>query len=247
MMIYKTKMYRINDLYMSLISEGLHAGRPAVIIRFAGCNRECPWCDTDWRNAFPAVDEMGLLEWVYRLRPHGSVPIVLTGGEPLLQCKPLIEALALDGNMIYVETNGTVPIEKDLRRKIDWLSVSISSNMSEDRQVEDLALGELGKIDEVRCHLGAGETPLLAPNASVRSDFWYIVPKANRLPPSGEASSREVAKASWAHSLRFVAENPPWVLSPGLDRITKLALRETLDNGCGLFPGTEWSPDESNI
>ena len=39
--------YRINEIFYSLQGEGFHTGRPAVFLRLSGCNRSCPFCDTD--------------------------------------------------------------------------------------------------------------------------------------------------------------------------------------------------------
>ena len=38
--------YRLRSIFSSIQGEGRHTGRPATFIRFAGCNLNCPWCDT---------------------------------------------------------------------------------------------------------------------------------------------------------------------------------------------------------
>ena len=51
--------YSVKEIYYTLQVEGYHTGRPAVFIRFTGCNlwtghekdRDnaiCDWCDTDF-------------------------------------------------------------------------------------------------------------------------------------------------------------------------------------------------------
>ena len=53
------KMYSVKEVYYTIQGEGYHTGRPAVFLRFAGCNlwtglekdREnaiCNFCDTDF-------------------------------------------------------------------------------------------------------------------------------------------------------------------------------------------------------
>ena len=38
--------YRLRSVFRSIQGEGRNTGRPATFIRFAGCNLNCPWCDT---------------------------------------------------------------------------------------------------------------------------------------------------------------------------------------------------------
>jgi 7-carboxy-7-deazaguanine synthase (Cx14CxxC type) len=125
-------------MFYTLQGEGLRAGRPAVFLRFAGCNlwsgREqdradaiCTFCDTD----FVGMDGVGggrfatadaLADAARALFPEGGAPyIVCTGGEPLLQVdEALIAALHARGFEIAVETNGTIAAPPG----IDWICVS---------------------------------------------------------------------------------------------------------------------------
>lgn len=132
--------YSVKEIYYTLQGEGTHTGRPAVFLRFAGCNlwsgREehraeavCRFCDTE----FVGTDGVGggkfetaaeLADVVRRAWPEvaGSVPyVVCTGGEPLLQVDDdLISALHAAGFEIGVESNGTLAAPDG----IDWLCVS---------------------------------------------------------------------------------------------------------------------------
>ncbi|MBH9577120.1 7-carboxy-7-deazaguanine synthase [Inhella proteolytica] len=130
--------YAVKECFYTLQGEGAQAGRPAVFLRFAGCNlwsgREqdraqavCNFCDTD----FVGTDGAGggkfatpeaLAEWVASRWPGGGKPyVVCTGGEPLLQLdEPAIEALHANGFEVAVETNGTQPAPAGL----DWICVS---------------------------------------------------------------------------------------------------------------------------
>ena len=135
-------MYAAKEIFYTLQGEGANAGRPAVFLRFAGCNlwtgREqdrhsavCTFCDTD----FVGTDGPGggkfitaadLAEAVARAWPVAPDPrarrlVVCTGGEPLLQLDvAAIEALHERGFEIAVETNGTVVAPPG----IDWICVS---------------------------------------------------------------------------------------------------------------------------
>ncbi len=110
-------MYRINEIFYSLQGEGAHTGRPAVFVRFSGCNLRCPWCDTD----FAAYREMKAEEIIAAVAVYPARFVVLTGGEPSLQVdEALVRALHDAGWTIAIETNGT----HSLPSGIDWVTVS---------------------------------------------------------------------------------------------------------------------------
>lgn len=135
--------YQIKEIFYTLQGEGMHAGRPAVFCRFAGCNlwsgREqdrasatCRFCDTDFvgtngtlggrYDSAAALAQQLASQWP----AHDAGPrlAVLTGGEPLLQLDAaLIDALHQQRFAIAVETNGSVPAPAG----IDWLCVSPKS------------------------------------------------------------------------------------------------------------------------
>ncbi len=134
--------YAVKEIYYTLQGEGFHAGRPAVFLRFAGCNlwsgREadrgtaiCDFCDTD----FVGVDGPGggrysdaetltdavRREWTHLAGDNHDRFTVITGGEPLLQLDPpLIDALRRAGFATAIETNGTLAAPPS----IDWICVS---------------------------------------------------------------------------------------------------------------------------
>jgi 7-carboxy-7-deazaguanine synthase (Cx14CxxC type) len=133
--------YSVKEIYYTLQGEGAQTGRPAVFLRFAGCNlwsgREahraeaiCRFCDTDFVGTdgpgggkFETADD--LAEAVRRAWPGGSISakpyVVCTGGEPLLQLDgAAIDALHSAGFEIGVESNGTLVAPEG----IDWLCVS---------------------------------------------------------------------------------------------------------------------------
>ena len=133
--------YAVKEIFYTLQGEGANTGRPAVFLRFAGCNlwtgREadrvdatCKFCDTD----FVGTDGPGggkfagasrLARAVAETWPEegtsGARFVVCTGGEPLLQLDAdLLEALHAEGFEVAVETNGTL----EPPTGIDWLCVS---------------------------------------------------------------------------------------------------------------------------
>ena len=133
-------MYAVKEIFYTLQGEGINAGRPAVFLRFAGCNlwsgreedREsavCRFCDTQFVGTdgmgggkFPSAGALARRvadEWPKGLGAGKFV--VCTGGEPLLQLdEPLIAALHAEGFSIAVETNGTLAVPPG----VDWICVS---------------------------------------------------------------------------------------------------------------------------
>lgn len=134
--------YAVKEIYYTLQGEGAQAGRPAVFLRFAGCNlwsgREedrasavCRFCDTDFVgvngvNGGRFDSAADLASAVAGLWPGGGAPyVVCTGGEPLLQLDAaLIAALHGTGFAVAVETNGTIAAPAGL----DWVCVSPKSS-----------------------------------------------------------------------------------------------------------------------
>ncbi|HKS05578.1 MAG TPA: 7-carboxy-7-deazaguanine synthase [Gemmatimonadaceae bacterium] len=133
-------MYTVKEIFFTLQGEGAQAGRPAVFLRFSGCNlwtgREsdrasavCNFCDTDFVGVgpdggkFATADE--LADAVAARWPSNGARskrfVVCTGGEPLLQLDDAaIDALHACRFEVAVETNGTQPAPRGL----DWICVS---------------------------------------------------------------------------------------------------------------------------
>ncbi|BAE49051.1 7-carboxy-7-deazaguanine synthase [Paramagnetospirillum magneticum] len=123
--------YTVREIFHSLQGEGVQAGRPAVFLRFAGCNlwsgreadREtatCRFCDTDFVGGEKYPDAQGLAEAVKAVG-GATRYVVVTGGEPGLQLDgALVEALHGLGFEVAIETNGTVELPSGL----DWVCVS---------------------------------------------------------------------------------------------------------------------------
>lgn len=134
--------YSVKEVFYTLQGEGCYSGRPAVFLRFTGCNlwngleadREtaiCKFCDTnfvgvDGTNGGKFDDAEALASQVDRVwnefaEDDTRKMVVCTGGEPLLQLDELaVAALQEKGFYVAVETNGTLlPPEG-----IDWITVS---------------------------------------------------------------------------------------------------------------------------
>ncbi len=132
--------YKVKEIYYTLQGEGAQTGRPAVFLRFSGCNlwsgREedrhkaiCQFCDTDFwgmdgenGGRYPTPEALaGQVADLWPDLGRGRPYVVCTGGEPLLQLdEALVDALHGRGFEVAVETNGTIEAPKGL----DWICVS---------------------------------------------------------------------------------------------------------------------------
>ena len=130
--------YTVKEIFRTLQGEGAQSGRPAVFLRFSGCNlwsgreedratADCTFCDTDFVGVGPdggKFETPGALA-AAAARAWGEARdrryIVVTGGEPLLQLDaPLIDALHAEGFEIAIESNGTIEAPNGL----DWICIS---------------------------------------------------------------------------------------------------------------------------
>ncbi len=199
-------MYAVKELFYTLQGEGAQTGRPAVFLRFAGCNlwtgreedREdatCRFCDTD----FVGTDGPGggkfatpdaLADRVKAAWPEagGRPYVVCTGGEPLLQLdEPLIQALHRRGFEVAVETNGT----QEPPAGLDWICVSPKADAP-------LVLRSGQELKLVFPQIGAEPERF----AQLAFEHFFLQPMDG---PTREANTQA--------ALRYCLEHPRWRLS----------------------------------
>jgi len=117
-------LIRVHSMFYTIQGEGPYVGVPAVFVRLAGCNLQCPGCDTEYSGGvYESPDSIATrvrqLFGASDRGPLGSPLVVITGGEPFRQnITPLIEELYDRGYQIQVETNGTMPFHVDNRRDL---------------------------------------------------------------------------------------------------------------------------------
>jgi 7-carboxy-7-deazaguanine synthase len=113
---------QVNSIFHTIQGEGPFAGTPAVFVRLAGCNLQCPLCDTSYTkrielsveaicdNVKDAIQEYAIGNAPpYKFRRAPCSLVVITGGEPFRQpigrlCMELIRR----GYRVQIETNGTL-------------------------------------------------------------------------------------------------------------------------------------------
>ncbi|MWN31203.1 MULTISPECIES: 7-carboxy-7-deazaguanine synthase QueE [unclassified Gilliamella] len=110
--------FRIVEIFESLQGEGYNTGMPAVFIRFAGCNLNCTWCDTNFRQ-FTRFTLDALLA---KVSGYNSKNVIITGGEPtMVKALPeLLLPLKEAGYFIAIESNGLGKVDP----LVDYIALS---------------------------------------------------------------------------------------------------------------------------
>lgn len=185
------KTYPVNECFTSLQGEGYHTGRAAAFVRFAGCNLQCPFCDTDHRAATP----MTASEIVDFCRAAQTGFVVLTGGEPGLSVDAdLVQALHGAGLYLAVETNGTRP----LPAAIDWITLSPKAAF-----VARGAEPVLTRCNELKVLFTSAEAfPL-----------YEGIEAAHRFVQPLDTGCAEKNSAIMQQAVQFCLEHPAWRLS----------------------------------
>lgn len=141
--------------------EGKLAGVPSLFIRLSSCNLRCIWqmddgsfcrCDTTYASFHPdqtqEIEVSNIIQW---LRHNiGAVRhVVITGGEPLLQKKPLASLCKkikqeLDLH-ITLESNGTL-FDEEVAQWVDLYSISpkLSNSVPSPEKLKHYNLKESG-------------------------------------------------------------------------------------------------------
>lgn len=101
----------LNEIFHSIQGEGLNSGKPAIFVRFGGCNLKCVFCDSRfaWHKTENDNREVEIAEVFEEIRKYSDCKhLVITGGEPMLQ-QDAISAIRREfpDHYIEVETNGS--------------------------------------------------------------------------------------------------------------------------------------------
>lgn len=102
----------VHSIFHTIQGEGPFCGTPAVFIRLAGCNLQCPLCDTDYTEGRRELPTGEIVDTVLELTSDKATRlVVITGGEPFRQNigNLVFQLLGLDF-YVQIETNGTLPL-----------------------------------------------------------------------------------------------------------------------------------------
>ena len=105
----KKEMMRVCETFCSISGESSWQGLAATFVRFAGCDVDCSWCDTDYSRRGDEGTKVTVEDILSICRVNGVPRVVLTGGEPLMQeeLPELCRRLCDEGYQVQVETSGT--------------------------------------------------------------------------------------------------------------------------------------------
>ena len=120
-----------------------------MLVRLAGCNLRCSWCDTQW--AWRGGDEIPIDDVLARVAEFGVRRVEVTGGEPLAQTGAieLLRRLCDEGYETLLETNGSLDISSVDQRVVRIVDFKCPSSGADRSNLWDNAK-ELRPGDEVR-------------------------------------------------------------------------------------------------
>jgi organic radical activating enzyme len=105
----------VHSIFHTIQGEGPFSGKPAVFIRLAGCNLQCPGCDTEYTDGIGIRPLHELFAEISKASNGGQTNlVVITGGEPFRQnLKIIVDQLHMNGVTVQIETNGTMAPQED--------------------------------------------------------------------------------------------------------------------------------------
>tara|TARA_B100000282_G_scaffold198765_1_gene145353 strand:- start:2771 stop:3400 length:630 start_codon:yes stop_codon:yes gene_type:complete len=198
------RKYAIKEIFYSIQGEGYHVGKPAIFIRFTGCNfwngKEkdrskaiCNFCDTDFLKTdgqnggrYTSCDLIDKIKTLSKTCKY----VVLTGGEPLLQVNhDLVEKFKENEYYVAIETNGS----KIPPKNIDWICCSPKS---------------LNKLNIMETHELKVVYPAIDPlpySKLIKAQHYYIQPLDHIDPIKRKENVKKC--------IEYCKENTKWKLS----------------------------------
>lgn len=155
----------VNEIFFSIQGESTYAGLPCVLIRLAGCNIRCTWCDTPYSLTPEDGSEYSIPEILEEVKACGCYLVELTGGEPLAGegAKELLRELTREGYKVLLETNGTILMNDIPPEVVKIVDVKCpSSGCADSFLMDNLKL--INDNDEIKFVLGSKEDYLYAKN-----------------------------------------------------------------------------------
>ena len=118
----------IIEIFSSFQGEGLLIGQRQIFVRFAGCNLNCSYCDTNdskTEKSGTLMTCMEVADEIKKLLTPDCDTISFTGGEPSLYPEFISQVARNFDLNIMLETNGTLPDNIALIDRLDMVSLDI--------------------------------------------------------------------------------------------------------------------------
>jgi 7-carboxy-7-deazaguanine synthase len=109
-------MFNIAEKFITISGEAPIIGYPVYLIRFSGCNLNCTYCDTPYKDEINfklSINELAE-DIISQSLQYPDIKVLFTGGEPFLDNRQtgLIEIIKSNENIdFYIETNGSIKLE----------------------------------------------------------------------------------------------------------------------------------------
>ena len=141
----------IIEIFSSFQGEGVLIGQRQIFVRFAGCNLNCNYCDTNESKSEKSgtlMTPQEVTEEINKLLTPDCKTISFTGGEPSLYPEFISEVSKNFNLNIMLETNGTLPDNIDLIDKLDIVSLDIKLSEHFDGDFDDeIFLNEIKSLN----------------------------------------------------------------------------------------------------
>lgn len=116
------------EIFSSFQGEGPFVGQRQIFVRFAGCNLDCSYCDTNKsksENSGSLMTVGDVVDKINSLTTPDCKTVSFTGGEPSLYPEFINEVSKRINLKVLLETNGTLPDKIDLIECLDIVSLDI--------------------------------------------------------------------------------------------------------------------------
>lgn len=209
------------NVFSTIQGEGPYTGVPAIFIRLAGCNLQCPLCDTDYTSKSNGVHVRTILRMVLDAALAGGAiqapleqltPIklvVITGGEPFRQnIQPLCRMLLACGFTVQVETNGTVfqPLPPEVQVVVSPKTPNIAHDVAKRAVAFKYVVNgkyREGTFRPVHCLGMDGSAPVFFPDDDFPRHAIYIHPADEQDPALNHINRDHAVKLAMAGGFRF--------------------------------------------
>lgn len=206
----------VAETFYTLQGEGASCGRPALFLRLSNCNLACVWCDTPYTWNFEKVksdhpekfvkkeQQIDINVDVLRAKINREIPegsmLVISGGEPMLQQKEIIELIyggKLEVDHIEIETNGTIVPEMQLIARCNFnVSLKLSNaKMSPEKRLRSAAIATYVQANSVFKFVV--DTPQDLQEIKAIIDVYNIDHSRVWLMPQGRSVDELNSKLAW--------------------------------------------------